>query len=156
MPKLLRPSWIDSKGWTSADLPLVYLFSVDEMGNKMLVLHALSFEWTLFWALCLHVSRATNSGQPRAQTRARLKSKIFCFFSESGILLRKIRVVPIEQLCEVCHVLNLKCILICQLPCVFFRGVLHCYIQTNLLINQLSDNRRKAEKSKNELGLKLI
>ena len=78
------------------------------------------------------------------------------FFSETGILFRKIRVVPIEQLCEVCHVLYLKCTLICQLPCVFFGGVLHCYIQTNLLINQLSDNRRKAEKSKNELGLKLI
>ena len=62
------------------------------------------------------------------------------FFSETGILFRKIRVVPIEQLCEVCHVLYLKCTLICQLPCVFFGGVLHCYIQTNLLINQLSDN----------------
>ena len=71
------------------------------------------------------------------------------------MLLCKIRIVPIELLCEVCHILNLKCILICQYATRVFLK-LYCDIQTNPLINQLSDNRRKAEKSKNELGLKLI
>ena len=79
------------------------------------------------------------------------------------MLLCKIRIVPIELLCEVCHILNLKCILICQYATRVFLK-LYCDIQTNPLINQRKQRRaeksrekqRKAEKSKNELGLKLI
>ena len=50
------------------------------------------------------------------------------------MLLCEIRLVPSEQLCEVCHFLDLKCLLICY-ACVL---ELYCYIQTNPLINQLS------------------